>query len=242
MNCLIIAAGFNTRLQSVTKGTPKGLLKVDSRPIISNLLDKALRLRSIDQFALITNSQYFTHYQQFLSSAKKYQKIRLINNEVDNNDDRLGAIGDILFALRKLRWDDDLLILPSDTLINIELPKLVQFFKYHQKITNVVTDVKDKKIIANTLGCVKLEKNKIIEFEEKPKNPQTSITSVPIYIYPKSEQSLILRYSEKGNNLDSPGAIIPWLINQTTVLGFKIEKSGYKDVGTPKSFKIITTR
>jgi len=237
MNCLIIAAGFNTRLAQITKGTPKGLLPVKGKLLIAHLLEQALRLKSINNFALITNQKYFPHYQQFLASQKKYQKIRLINNEVLTNEDRLGAIGDILFALRSLRWDDDLLILPSDTLIKIELPKLLQFFKYNQKIVNVVTDVKDKKMIAKTLGCVQLNKNQIIGFEEKPIQPKSSITSVPIYIYPKDSQSLILRFSEKGNNLDSPGSIIPWLINQTKVLGFKITNSHYQDIGTVEKYQ-----
>lgn len=239
MNCLIIAGGFNTRLEKITKGTPKGLLEVNNTPIISNLLDKALRLRSIDNYALITNNKYLPNYHQFLQSKPQYQKIRLISNGVDANEDRLGAIGDILFALRKLRWDDDLLILPSDTLINIKLPRLIQFFNYHQKITNVIADVKDKGLVANKLGCVKIDKNKIIDFEEKPARPKTTLTSVPIYIYPRDEQNLILRYSEKGFSLDSPGAIMPWLIKQTDVLGLMIESGGYKDIGTPQSYRTV---
>ena len=239
MNCLIIAAGFNTRLAGITQGTPKGLLTVKNKPLIAHLLDESLRLKSIDNFALITNQQYFPFYQEFLASQKKYQKIRLINNEVKNNQDRLGAIGDILFALRSLKWDDDLLILPCDTLINIDLPKLLQFFKYHHQIVNVVTDVKDKKIIKKSLGCVMLNRNKIVDFAEKPEKPKTSVTSVPIYLYPRLSQSLILRYSEKGHNLDSPGSIIPWLIKQTPVLGFKIENSSYQDVGTVEKYRQI---
>lgn len=242
MNCLIIAGGFNTRIDKITKGTPKGLLDANGEKIISNLLDKALRLRSIDNYALITNQKYLMNYDHFLQSKPKYEQIKLISNGVDTNQDRLGAIGDILFAIRKLRWNDDLLILPSDTLINIELSRLIQFFNYHHKIINVVTDVRDKMVIANKLGCVQMEKNKIVDFQEKPTQPKTTLTSVPIYIYPQDEQSLILSYSEKGFNLDSPGAIIPWLLKQTQVLGFKVNNSDYLDIGTPQNYKKISAK
>ena len=240
MNCLIIAGGFNTRISQITKGSPKGLLEVDDQPIVAKLLHKALRLRSIDNFALVTNNQHARDYRQFLDSQPRYKKVQLINNGVNQNEDRLGAIGDILFALRKLRWDDDLLILPSDTLINLELPRLMQFFKYHQQITNVVTTVRDKSIIANSLGCVEMKKNQIISFEEKPAQPKTRITSVPIYIYPQKSQRLLLQYSEEGNNLDSPGAIMPWLLNKEQVLGFMAKNSQYKDIGTKESFQKIS--
>lgn len=240
MNCLIIAGGFNTRISKITKGSPKGLLEINGQPIIANLLDKALRLRSINNFALITNAKYFDAYHKFLSSNPKYKKIRLVNNGIQQDKFRLGAIGDVLFAVRKLGWDDDLMILPSDTLLNIKLPKLLQFFKYHQKIINVVTDLKNKSFISHKLGCVELSKNKIISFQEKSAQPKSSITSVPIYIYPKHSQRLILDYSEEGNNLDSPGAIIPWLINKTKVLGFLIKNAHYKDVGTEDTFKKIS--
>ncbi len=53
---------------------------------------------------------------------------------------------------------------------------------------------------------------KITFFEEKPKNPTSTLTGIALYFYPKSAIALIKQYIAEGNNPDQPGRLVQWLI------------------------------
>ena len=52
---------------------------------------------------------------------------------------------------------------------------------------------------------------RITFFEEKPKNPTSTLTGIALYFYPKSTLPLIRQYIAEGNNPDQPGRLIQWL-------------------------------
>jgi glucose-1-phosphate thymidylyltransferase len=162
--------------------------------------------------------------------------LKIIDNQTDHPDNRLGAIGDLVLGLDLLGWEDDVLILPSDTLVSLSLDQLLHFYEERQGFTNVVFDTKDPSVIAGQLGCAKLAGDRLVEFVEKPAQPASTLTSVPVYLYPQADLALLREYElHPGNNLDSPGAIIPWLIGRTITFGYQIE-GYYFDVGTPEAY------
>lgn len=233
MKALILAAGFATRLYPLTKNFPKGLLEIKGEEIIVNILDKIIDNPKIDQFALITNQVSFPHFKNFLNGSEKYSKIKLLNNEVDSSQESLGAIGDLLLALDELGWEDDVLVLPSDTLVSLNFTELIDFYEEKGSFVNVVYDAHDKEIIRNKLGCAQLAGDKLISFEEKPAEPKSTFQSVPIYIYSKNDLRLVRDYVSDGeNNLASPGSIVPFLIEKTKTFAFQIKNGFYHDVGT----------
>lgn len=243
MKALILAAGFSTRLYPLTQNFPKGLLEVGGKPIISYLLDELVKLPNIDETALITNQVCYPHFQKFLAEHDDYFHITLVNNEVETEDKRLGAIGDLVYALDVLGWEDDLLVLPSDTLVSINLQKLLNFYKKQRTFVNVVFDAGDKEIIRNKLGCAQVQGDKLISFEEKPAQPQSTWQSVPIYVYPQRVLNLVRKYSaDKNNNLDAPGSVIPYLLKYVPASAYKLESGFYYDVGTPEALAQLQTK
>lgn len=242
MKALFLAAGFSTRLRPLTTNFPKGLLKVGDKPIISHLLDQVIELNQIDEIALVTNDICFPHYQHYIATKNLSQSIKLLNNGIQKNENRVGAIGDLNFALEKLQWKDDLLVLPSDTLVSIVLHDLIVYFNQHHQFINVVIDLKDTKKIKQKLGCVIVNNQKIIGFEEKPTQPKSTMASVPIYIYPKEILQLIKVYINEGNNVESPGSIMPWIIKKTPALAYVVENGYYHDVGTLEAYSQLNKR
>ena len=56
------------------------------------------------------------------------------------------------------------------------------------------------------MGVAQLDCNdKIIGFEEKPKEPKSDIAVYATYIYEKNTLQLFKKYLEEGNNPDAPG-------------------------------------
>lgn len=239
MKALFLAAGFSTRLSPLTNELPKGLLSVHGKPIISALLNQVVNQPELEEVALITNAKDYPHYHEFLRGQSAYKKISIIDNGVERVEERLGAIGDLSLALDLLEWEDDVLVLPSDTLVSIDLTQLLTFYHKYQSFVNVVYEAGSKDAIRNKLGCAVVAGDKLVDFVEKPANPPTTLQSVPIYLYPAHTLPLIAEYEATGQNLDSPGAIIPWLISQTDCYAYQVQQGFYFDVGTVEMYEAI---
>jgi glucose-1-phosphate thymidylyltransferase len=237
MKAIILAAGFSTRLYPLTKDFPKGLLQLGEKKLIQHVLDTVLELPEIDEFAMVTNAVAFPHYLEFVNQPE-YQEILLLNNSVEDLDKRLGAIKDLWFVIEQLGWQsEDILVLPSDTVVSLKWSEFLAFATEKKAFTNVLYDTHDKDVIRGALGCAQLDGDRIASFVEKPDVPNSTITSAPIYYYPSNTLQLIKAYIKTGQNTDSPGAIIPWLLTQTECYGYVIQDGYYHDVGTHEVYQ-----
>jgi glucose-1-phosphate thymidylyltransferase len=232
MKCLILAAGFCTRLFPITEYYPKALLTVGGRAILDYILSDVIQNPMIDSIALITNHRYPDIFRIWVKTMYPNQNITVIDNGVMSPETRLGAIGDMQLALKTLKWQDDILVLASDTISSIHLNDFVDFFGKNRGVVNAVYDTKDKEIIRKKLGCLNITGNKIIRFDEKPENPATTITSIPFYIYPKETLKFISEYLKTGASADAPGSIISWLVGKIDCFAYNIRDGYYFDVGT----------
>ena len=58
MKCLVLAAGYATRLYPLTKNFPKPLLKVGEKSIIDWLLDDIEACGRINEYIVISNHKF----------------------------------------------------------------------------------------------------------------------------------------------------------------------------------------
>lgn len=59
MKCLILAAGYATRLYPLTENFPKPLLKVGEKSILDWLVDDLVETTDIDEFVVISNHKFW---------------------------------------------------------------------------------------------------------------------------------------------------------------------------------------
>ena len=128
MKCLILAAGYATRLYPLTENFPKPLLKVGEKTILDWLIDDIDSLGIVDEYVVISNHKYAPHFDAW--SAEKQQKITVVDDGTSTNETRLGAVKDIQFAIDKLNIDDDMLVIAGDNVLDFSLTK---FMKYAQE-------------------------------------------------------------------------------------------------------------
>jgi glucose-1-phosphate thymidylyltransferase len=77
---------------------------------------------------------------------------------------------------------------------------------------------------------------KITFFEEKPKQPASTVTGIALYYYPKSILPLIKQYIAEGNNPDQPGLLIQWLYPRTPVYTWRVPGIWY-DIGSKEALE-----
>ena len=99
MKLLILAAGYATRLYPLTKDKAKPLLEIGGKAIIEHILDKVTEIKDITKIFIVTNNKFYADFVDWSKNVKIKVPIKIINDKTIANEDRLGAIGDIDFAL-----------------------------------------------------------------------------------------------------------------------------------------------
>lgn len=232
MKAIILAAGYATRLYPLTENQPKPLLAVGEKPIIEHILDKVNNVKEIDQIFIVTNNKFTPHFDKWLQAYKQNKPIKIINDGTTSNEDRLGAVGDVNFVLEKENIQDEVMVIAGDNLFEFELTNLMNYF--NQKNTSVVAlyDLKDKNKVAKKLGIAITDPNsKIIEFEEKPENPKTTLASTGCYIFKKQDAQHLSSYVKNSERWDNPGDFLKWLMDKSPIHGFTFTERWF-DIGS----------
>ena len=237
MKALILAAGYATRLYPITKEYPKPLLAVNNKAIIDYILDKLQKINEIDEILVVTNSKFISQFRKWRKSLQIQKPLRLIDDLTKDNASRLGAIGDMDFVINKKSIKDDLLVIGGDNLFDGELNDFISFAK--SKLSHPVIGAYDigNKLNARKYGVIKLDKeNRVIDFKEKPRNPNSTLVAMCVYYFPKTRLKLIKEYlSDEGKKYDATGLYIDWLRKQLAVYGFVFEGRWY-DIGDHKFY------
>lgn len=236
MKALILAAGYATRLYPLTKDYPKPLLEVKGRPIISYIIEKLDAVSGIDEIYIVTNNKFFLKFKKWLKLNKSLKKITLVNDLTKNNQDRLGAIGDISFVIKQHKIKDDLLVVGGDNLFSGSLQGFLSALEKRKKNVNLGIYRLKRKLDASRYGVVKLDKQKkVISFEEKPQKPKSSLVAMCLYYIPKNYLKLVAQYikSSKTGKVDATGSYIAWLKEKINVYGY-VFSGAWFDIGDYK--------
>ena len=231
MKCILLCAGYATRLFPLTENFPKALLEIGGRPLLDYVLDEVNKLEEVDEIYVITNDRYAGHFEKWADEKNNVKPITVYNDHTTSNDDRLGAVGDIKYTIDNANIDDDILIIAGDNLFEFSLRGMVD--KFHEKQAAVVGgQVENNKALLTRLGVLEADENGlVIGMEEKPAEPKGNIKSAAIYLYPRETIKLFNEYLEEGNNPDAPGYFLNYLYKKTPVYVNCFEEEWF-DVGT----------
>jgi len=68
MKCVVIAAGYATRLGELTRNFPKPLLKIGENTILGRMLDDIDRIPEIDEHIIITNHKFAPIFEEWVDA------------------------------------------------------------------------------------------------------------------------------------------------------------------------------
>ncbi|MEK6951273.1 MAG: nucleotidyltransferase family protein [Nanoarchaeota archaeon] len=235
MKAVILAAGYATRLYPLTEDQPKPLLKVGPKPVIEHILSKIKELPDVDEILIVTNHRFYEQFRIWSNHFKFPKKIKLIDDGTLSNDDRLGAVGDINFVLQEEEIEDDLLVIAGDNLFGFSLAKFVAQFQRHQASIVAFHDLKDIEKVRKRFGVGTLNGSKVLQFEEKPAQPKSTLAATACYIFHKNDLSLIEKSIEKGK-ADNSGDLIRYLTKESEVHGYVFAEHWF-DIGSFESLQ-----
>ncbi|MBU1862296.1 MAG: nucleotidyltransferase family protein [Candidatus Omnitrophica bacterium] len=241
MKVVVLCAGYATRLYPLTKDRPKPLLHVADRPIIEYILIESKKLREVDSIYIVTNSKFTHVFEKWKKNFSFAIPIEIINDQTVSNDDRLGAIGDLHYAIAEKHIDDDVLVVAGDNLFDLNINNFFSFAETKKPyVTIAAFDIKDTER-AKRYGLVELnDEQQVINFREKPQLPSTTLVSLGLYYFPQNTLPLLKKYMSEGNNLDQPGHYITWLANTYKVFAYTFDGSWF-DIGDFESLQQADT-
>ena len=239
MKVIILAAGYATRLYPLTLTQPKPLLPVAGQPMIDYVLDNLAPIGGIDRIYVVTNAKFAGHFQQW-SADYRANKAKLnftIVNDLSTDDrNKLGAIGDIHFVLKSQNVADDIIVVAGDNLFSEKLSGFGKFCREKNAPVLGVYDVGNLEEIKKYNAITLNGNGRITFFEEKPKNPTSTLTGIALYYYPRGTLPLIKQYVAEGNNPDQPGRLIQWLYPRLPVYTWTVPGLWY-DIGSKETLE-----
>jgi glucose-1-phosphate thymidylyltransferase len=237
MNTLILAAGYATRLYPLTLNQPKPLLPVAGKPMIERVVEHLLPITDLQTVHIVTNHKFA---QQFIDWTNDYRRrikaaqFEVLDDGSTSDADKLGAIGDIFFALEKRNlYTADLLVVAGDNLFSESLVNFAEFAREHPATIGVY-DVKSleeakkyNQLTTNPAGIV-------TDFIEKPTHSSSTLCGIALYYYTPEALRLLKTYLSEGNNPDQPGRFIQWLHKRIDIFTYPIDGLWY-DIGSHQS-------
>lgn len=236
MNVIILAAGYATRLYPLTLNTPKPLLKVAGKTIVEHILDKVKSVKDISKVIIVTNDKFYSEFRTWQQDYNFVVPILILNDGTKTNEDRLGAVGDIDFVLQNEKIDEDTLVIAGDNLFGFSLARFVdEFEKSGKKSIVALHDLGDVEKVRRKFGVVLLDGTRVINFEEKPSMPKSTLASTACYLFSKSDLQIIHSLRAEGK-ADNSGDLVRWLVEHSEVRGFVFTEHWF-DVGTLELLK-----
>jgi glucose-1-phosphate thymidylyltransferase len=239
MDALILGAGYATRLYPLTQDRPKPLLPVGGTPILQRICEQLFDAGSFDHVHVVTNHRFADHYQRWLVDYRRHRPlpcpVTIHDDQTTTAENRLGAIGDLRFVIEKAPVLDDLLVIAGDNLIGGSLAPFLQ----NAAARGASVGLKDlgSKERVSLYGVVETDRDgKIIGFEEKPRQPKSTLIAVGLYYFPAATLSLVRTYLDLGKSKDQPGYYVQWLHTRTPVYGHVLEGDWY-DIGDLDSYR-----
>jgi len=231
MKCIVIAAGYATRLGELTKNFPKPLLKIGNSTILGRMLDDIDTIPEIDEHIIITNHKFVDHFLNWSGQINLKNKITIVDDGTETNDTRLGAVCDLLYAMDKLHVDDDILVVAADNLLFFSFREFVDFAKTKGTSCIMCHEQPSIEKLQRT-GVVELDPEmKVLSMEEKPQTPKSHWAVPPFYIYLKKDLDLVRHSIDNGCGKDAPGNLAHYMVEHTTMHAWPMS-AGRFDIGS----------
>lgn len=238
MKAIILAAGYATRLYPLTIDKPKALLPIGSKPILNYIVNEIETIDDIDELVIVSNTKFYDNFVKWQSEFSTRLKITVLDDKTTDDTNKLGAVGDISYAIDNMKIDDDLLIMAGDNIFTFKLKDYYDAYKACGNDMILVKEINNVEELKRMGNVIADKDGKVIAMEEKPANPKSNLAAFAAYIYRKDTVPLIKKYLAEGNNPDAPGFFPSWLYKHKTVMTYAFSGDCY-DIGTPESYEEV---
>lgn len=230
---IILAGGFATRLWPLTEETAKPLLEVGGKPIISSIVEV---LPEDAEVFVCTNAAF---YQDFLNWKKTFlsegedgdprlrRKIQILQEPSFDETQKKGALAALSFVITTEKIKEDICLLAGDNLFFFPFAPFLE--KARENPLLAVYDIGDKEE-AKKFGVVVGQDGVVMEFQEKPEEPKSTLVSTGVLYFPQHLLADILYYAEEHS--DDLGGIFEYFLRKQQRVEYHAFSEAWFDIGS----------
>ncbi|MGI6545710.1 MAG: nucleotidyltransferase family protein [Fastidiosipilaceae bacterium] len=234
---LILAAGYATRLYPLTKDKAKALLPVKGRPIIDYIVDQMVTMPDLSRIVVVSNHRFAADFIEW-SKTRSDIEITVVDDQTMSEEDKLGAIGDMQYAIDQLNIDEDLFVIAGDTLFTYRLKDCWEAFRTFDE-DMILAGIPDPNEDLRRFAIATVdEAGTLTSLVEKPERPASNLAVYATYFYKRQTLPLIRTYLEEGNSPDAPGNFPAWLYTRKPVKLYRFDGKCV-DIGTVSSYEEV---
>lgn len=236
MKCIVLAAGYATRLYPLTENFPKPLLKVGEKTILDWLLEDIDQSGAVDGYVVVSNHKYAHAFEQWAAGAR--YPVSVVDDGTVTNETRLGAVRDVQFAVDALGLDGDLLVIAGDNVLDFSLTRFIKYAAARR--TSCVMRYYEPSVERlRKCGVAEVdEDDRIVSMEEKPTVPRSHWCCPPFYFYTRADSRRIPEAIAAGCGTDAPGSFVAYLAGVTCVHAMEMPGKRY-DIGNLASYEQV---
>ncbi len=234
---IILAGGFATRLWPLTEKIAKPLIPVAGKPLISFLVEKIPENFPI---TISTNAVFGNDFEKWKKDFPE-RNIDIFIEDSASETEKKGALAATALCITQKNIQHDVVLLAGDNYFDFSFQKFFQFFD----------DGNDNPVLAaydigsmdeaKKFGVVVPNPEKttatggeVLEFEEKPENPSSTLVSTGAYVFPKKHFADIQEYSaEHGDDL---GGIFEFFMQKGVAVKYFSFNESWYDIGSFPAF------
>tara|TARA_B100000780_G_scaffold244164_1_gene187662 strand:+ start:1679 stop:2452 length:774 start_codon:yes stop_codon:yes gene_type:complete len=178
LKAVILAGGLGTRLAEETSVRPKPMVEIGGRPILWHIM-KSYSHHGINDFIICCGyrgymiKEYFANYFLHMSDVTfdmKTNKMEIHRDRtepwtvtlLDTGDSSMTG-GRLLRVKEYLKEDEAFCFTYGDGLSDVNIAATIEFHNSHQKLATVTATYPPGRF-----GALRIDKNQVISFEEKP--------------------------------------------------------------------------
>ncbi len=228
MISIILAGGEGTRLRPLTYQMPKALIPVQGKTLTEHTMDIFKNIGVNDFYLSI--SYLADQMREYFGSGENFQsKIEYLHEK-----DRLGTAGPLLLLKQSGKiLQEDFFMCNGDNLFACDFKAMLEEHKKNKAVATIaLVEVEDP----TPVGIARLDKDKIIEFVEKPTResaPSKYANSGYYIISPE-----IFDYLPKKDFVMMEKDIFPAVADSGKLFGYKSNAQWF-DTGTPERYERV---
>lgn len=219
MKAIILAGGKGTRGRPYTEFSPKAMIPISGRPVISYIVNFLKASKIIDEIVILTDLEGLGgQIQNYLQNTDKISFVQ---------DSQSGTGGDLLHLAPKLRGESEFMLWFADNLCAIDIAKMKKQLKDKKSLACIATRNHRKE----ETGFAIVNNGIITEFKEKPQIKLQMSECLGIYILSTKILSHIRKKSKTKVNLSFD--ILENLSKKGKVSSFDIGSNAWIDAESP---------